>query len=488
MSVLARALAIRRLIEPAGGNAALRLLRSSNLPLAGALLPTHLGAPGARIPTAELHERLDIDLEELRPHLELPERTGKAYCDDWRAAGLLVRRAASDARGETYELSPDAIDALRVLEQLEAPRTALTESRLVSLAAAVRQLAIDTDPDVTRRIDGLRAERARLDAEIARLESGDIEPVDERRARERATEVLVMAQDLPTDFARVRAQFEALNHDLRARILDSSKTPGSVLDDVFRGVDLIESSDEGRTFTAFAALVRDAERSDELESDLSAVLSRDFALALAPEARRILRALVRQLKSGSREVQVVLTEFARGLRRYVQSHEFQRDRALRDAIQEALAAAVPASRRVKPYTAAGIELELTASSLRSAGELTPHDPAEFEPSAPLEDGEPGLVDFDSLAAIARETEIDFVELTEAVNRVVARGEPASVGEVLEAHPASQGLASVIGLLSLATRHGAIDGGVAERLTWTGADGAARSADVERHVFTKEIPA
>ncbi|RAD59916.1 DUF3375 domain-containing protein, partial [Burkholderia multivorans] len=104
-------------------------------------------------------------------------------------------------------------DAIRMLEQLRTPPQTATESRLVSLAQAVRQLAIDTDPDSARRLAALHAERDRIDAEIARVRRGDPRSIvlDRRRANERVADILQQAQGMPADFARVRARFEELN-------------------------------------------------------------------------------------------------------------------------------------------------------------------------------------------------------------------------------------------------------------------------------------
>lgn len=481
MSAVATALAYRRLLDE---SAALRLLRSDHAPVAAALLASHLGDPGTRVPADDLYEQVDADLEILRDHFDLPQ-TARAYCDAWRNAGFLVRRPAPETRGETLELSPDAVLALRVLQQLDAPRSTITRSRLINLAGAVRQLAIDTDPDVSRRLAGLEAERARIDAEMERVRSGEVDVLDERQARERLGEVVAQARDLPGDFAGVRARFERLNHELRARILDSDG-PGTVLDDVFRGVDLIESSDEGLTFSAFSSLIRDPERSSAFESDLAAVLDRDFVRDVDPTARRALRTLVRDLKRGSRDVHGVLTEFARGLRRYVFSQEFQRDRVMRDALQTALAAAVPASRARKPYASLDRELELSVVPMSSVGALALHAPADFDTGTPIHEAENATLDLATLAAIARESEIDFAELIDNVNRVLDEVPEATVGEVLGTAPATQGLASVVGLLSLAVANGRVDSNATERVRWSGVDGVERVADVTTHVFDRRI--
>lgn len=482
MSSLAKALAVQRVVAD---DATVRLLRADHAPVIAGLLTTHLGRPGARVATDELYELLDADLEVLRDHFDLPQ-TARAYCDDWRSAGFLVRRPAVGARGETLELAPETLVALRLLEQLDEPRSTVTQSRLLSLAQAVRQLAVDTDPDAERRLQTLRAERDRIDDEIARVAAGEVSVLDERTARERAEDILLQAQDLPADFAGVRARFEVLNHELRERILQAGEEDCHVLDDVFRGVDLIQASDEGQTFAAFASLIRDPERSSALDGDLAAVLDRDFAGALTAEQRHTLRSLVRDLKSSSREVHSVLTDFARGLRRYVYSQEFYRDRALRDALHEALAAAVPAARSARPTTPMSLELELSSLRLATVGEIRLHDPSEFDTGADLADAEDEPLDLTALKAIARETEIDFAELIDQVNAALAQAQPVTVGEILDQRPASQGLASIIGLLSLAVTHGEVHRDASETLTWQGTDDVQRQASTDVHLFRETI--
>lgn len=489
MSALSQALAFKRLVAD---SATLRMLRADHVAVMAAVLGEHLGAPGTRLDTDEVHERIDEDLVDLRDHFDLSDRRAKAYCDDWRNAGLLIRRPATDARGETYELSAAGFDALRILEQLETPQAAVTESRLVTLATALRQLAIETDPDSGRRLRALEGERRRIDREIERVRKGDATTrvLDPKRANERVTDILHQAQGMPADFARVRARFAELNQDLRTSILEADETGDSVLDEIFRGVDLIESSDEGRTFTAFSSFVRDPEQSAAFEEDVSAILDRDFAGQLTPRARRALRGLMRDMKDGSREVHGSLTDFARGLRRYVYSHEFLTDRALRTLLQDALAQAVPARTHVKPYADVGVELELSSLRMSSVGSLILHDPTDFDAGEALGEADTVTVDFAALAAIARESEIDFDELVTNVNTALeaADGSPVSVAEVLTHHPATQGVASVIGLVSLAVTYGTVEAGRSEEVAWEGLDGVPRHATVDRYVFERSVDA
>ncbi|WP_136709633.1 DUF3375 domain-containing protein [Agromyces sp. H66] len=481
-SVTSTSLALSRLLDD---DASWRLLRADNAPVIAALLSEHLGGEPQRLPADELFEVLDHDLERLREAGFELRRNAQGYCAEWREAGFLVRRPSEEARGETYELSPGALQAIRYLEQLATPRQTATESRLASIAAQLGRLAVDTDPDATRRLAQLHAERDRIDQAIERIHAGELETLDPSRALERIRDILAQAEEIPADFARVRAEFEELNRSVRAGIVESDATQRAVLDDIFRGVDHIAESEAGRSFAGFSALVLDAELGAAFDEHMTQVLEREFADSLTPSQRRFLRRYVRVLKERSGEIQDVITTFARGLRRYVQSQDFQRDRVLQRLLREALGAGLAASARTKPYRVTGLELSLSTVSMSSAGALRLHDPAELDASAPVEVRETATADLAALRALARETEIDFDELTGHVNAVLGELDTCTVGEVLARHPASQGVASVVGLIALAAANGVVTDDT-EPVRWQGRDGRARAATIPVHRFTGRV--
>jgi hypothetical protein len=482
MSALSKVHSNRNLVET---DATWRLLRADNAPVIAALLSEHLGGEERRLPAAELYERIDHDLEALRAHgLDLPQ-SAQGYCTEWRKAGFLTRRPAEEARGETFELAPGALGAIRFVEQLTAPKQSVTESRLSSIAAQLSQLALDTDPDVTRRLEQLHAQRDRIDAQIERIHSGEVDPVDPARELERVRDILAQAAEIPSEFARVRERFEALNRDLRERILESDDSQRRVLDEVFRGVDLISESDEGRSFAGFSALVLDPAVGAAFDDDIARVLDREFAGGITPAQRRFLRRFLGTLKENSGEIHDVITTFARGLRRYVQSQDYQRDRVLRGLLRDALACGVEASRQIKPYRQTGLQLELSAVAIASVGSIRLHDPADLNATTPIVEHTSDVADLESLRALARETEIDFAELTDHVNDVLGERDSCSVGDVLERHPASQGVASVVGLLALAAHQGrTVDD--FETVRWRGVDSVERSATIQTHRFTGRL--
>lgn len=486
MTATSTALTYQRLLEE---SPLMMALRKDTLPVMASLFQEHLGEPGTRIETEELHDLIDADLEELRDHFPLGKTTGKGYCDRWREDGLLHRTLHGSLKREVYELSADGHDLLRILSGLETEQSAVTESRLVSITSALHRLAIETDPDKSRRLALLQEEKAALDREIERLSSGEPVVIPGERARERVLDILDQARTLPADFVRVRARVEEMSRELRASIVSSEDGASDILEDVWSGVDLLETSDEGKTFQAFADLVRDPEASAVFDDDVSTLLERQFAEALPIPVRGALRSLRRELADGNRGVQSTMTEFARSLRRYVFSSEYRQDQVLQEKITEALGSALKAAEHTKPFSEVPFDLELSRTQMFSIGEVLPWDPSETEVTRTLVVHEAGSADFEELAAKALQTEIDFESLRANIN-AVWKEEPelseVSVKMVLDRFPATQGLASVVGLLGLATTHGKMRVGDVDVLEWSSEDGSLRRAEVPRHVFLGPI--
>ncbi len=482
MTVSVDAQRLRRLVEE---DSALRLLRGDNAPVALAILTDHLGKDTRRLPADELYERVEEDLEELRGVGFELSGNAQYYVTQWRNSGFLVRRAIDDSREETLELSSHALRAIRFVQDLEAPVAAATESRLASLSERIRQLAIETDPQSQRRLERLEEERRAIDDQIALIQAGNDKPMPQERAAERLQDILEQTRAVPDDFARVRERFELLNAELREQILESDATQSKVLDDIFRGVDYIAESEAGRTFRAFTNLILNPEIGGAFEDDVNAVLDRPFARSLEVRERVLLRGFIATLKELTLEIQEVTTTFARGLRRYVQSQDYQRDRALRKQILSALQKAIPVSQSLKPQDAVGLTLPLTRVDMSNLSGLRLHDPEEFDAAKPVTVHENPVADLELIRALARLTEIDFDELTENVNRVLQDRDTASVAEVLRAFPATQGVASVAGLLSLAATYGITEDSQ-EVLSWQGSDGETRSANATVHRFVGRL--
>jgi cell division protein FtsB len=332
------------------------------------------------------------------------------------------------------------------------PHSTATESRLETILERIQQLALDTDEDTTRRIEHLQAQRAELDAQIERLRSGDATTLTNQQAAERALDILNLAADLPEDFARVRAALSRINLDLRAQLIEQPSSRGAVLDNIFRGVDLVAESDAGRSFSAFYRLILDAERTAVVEDEIDALITRGFAHDLTPNQRRDLFRLLPTMREAGTEIHQVMTAFSRTLRQFVRSEELAEDRRLHRITRQALAQARTLADTIPPTQTLRLELPLTGISTAHISALRLYSPEDNEVASDFTAGETGVADLEALLEIVRQSEIDLGELTAAVNDVITTQGAATIGEILAVHPATQGAASVVGLLYLAVQH------------------------------------
>ena len=454
-----------------------RLLAATNAPVILGLLQTHLYENERSLPASLLHERLTRDLDELRARGHDLPQTAQAYVADWLREGYLERRLPPGAGEETYELSTAGAQAIRIASAWIQPHTAATESRLTLVIAAMIRLAEDTDRDRSLRIARLHAERQRIDAEIAAIEGGELRVLSDDTALERAREIIALAGELVGDFRRVRDHFAELNRDLRERIMDSDGHRGAVLDAVFAGIDLIEESEAGRTFAAFWRLLTDPEQSARLNQANDDISARDFAARLNLGERRFLLRLARNLLDQGGMVHDVQQTFARSLKHFVQSREYLEQRRINSLLRDAQRAALPLKNTLRANTPLPYALEPGGARLRSLSPWTLYDPATRAPSSKMHDGTAAEIDLDSVRALVEQSEIDFRTLKHQIRTLLKNRSQISIGEILAAYPAAQGLGSIVGLLALARRYGGINSGAHETVSWQGSDGITRRARI-----------
>ena len=461
-----------------------RLLASDSGPTVIGLLQSHLYEKERSLPASILFERLTRDLEELRAQGDGFPQTAQAYVASWLNEGYLERRFPAGATEEEYELSTATVEAIRFLTGIADPHSTATESRLSLVIQQLVRLAEDTDTDKYRRIDNLMAEQARIDKEIDAIQKGQMRVLPHESALERTREVITLADDLTGDFRRVRDQFEQLNRELRERIMDSDGNRGEVLDSLFAGIDLIVESEAGKSFSAFWRLLTDPEQAAILEDALDSVMSRDFVSELDIKNRRFLLRLTRNLLEQGGAVHEVLQTFARSLKNFVQSREYLEQRRVNQLLKEAQRAAISIKDEVKVTENLQYSLELTSSRLQSLSQWVLYDPSLEAAPEQMREGDAPPIDLESISELVAQSEIDFRLLKEQVRNMLEQRDQASIGDVLELFPASQGLGSVIGLLALASRHG-LKGDTVETVSWVGDDEQGRSARIPKVYFLKE---
>ncbi len=462
------------------------LLAARNAPIILALLQAHLLDNDRRVPQSILYERIERDLEELRGEgVDVPQRA-QAYVADWLSAGYLERYFPVGAVEEEYEISAAASQAIRFVESNIDRRATATESRLSAVIHQLARLIEETDKNQSSRISSLLNERERIDSEIARVESGDIYVLEEQQALERIREVITLTQDLVADFRRVRDEFDILNRSLREKLLEETDSRGDVLEALFAGVDLIGESDAGRTFAAFWRLLTDPQQNQVLEDALESLDEREFFRKLTLDERNYLRRMTRILLEQGGVVHDVLQNFARSLKTFVQSREYLEQRRINQLLNEAQRAALALKDVVGLAEKLEYELPLTSCRIRSLSQMALHDPSLGLSDATISEAPPADISLEAIAELVEQSEIDFRTLKSNIRACLTDPDvhQVSIGEVMGSHPAHQGLGSVIGYLSLGTRHGIVVPEQKEEVWWKGADDEERSARIPMIFFKR----
>jgi len=463
-----------------------KLLGATKAPAVIAILQTLFVDSGDKVlPSSVLHERITRDLDQLRSSsLEDMPQTPQAYMAEWLAQGWLNRRLPPGAPEEEYEISAEALAAIRFITGVLKPRPAATESRLSLVIQQLSHLAEETDTNPTSRIESLRAERDRIDRAIEEAERYGVKTIPTERALERTREVIALAEELTADFRSVRNEFDRLNRGLRQSLMENEGSRGEVLEALFAGVDLIGESDAGRTFNAFWKLLTDNEQAATLVEALAAVAGRPFARLLNAGERRFLLGLTSALLDEGSSVHDVMQSFARSLKSFVQSREFLEQRRLHSLLKQATQEALASKDLMRANQQVGYELMLTSSKVRSVSQWVLYDPQQRVTDSTMSEAEPSELDLETVSDLVRQSEIDFRTLRQHVRSILDQQTQASIGEVLQAFPAEQGLGSVVGYVALGAKHGEIAEGT-ELVNWTGTDEKRRQAKVPAIYFLRE---
>jgi hypothetical protein len=230
------------------GHPAWRLLKADNSALAASFLDRVFLKPNVRqMPESELARQLDDDLYRLRQQLgegSFP-REAKAYLDDWASDrnGWLRKRYVSGSDEAQFDITPATESALTWIKSLGRRSFISTESRLRTIFDLLRDLITDTEPDGAVRIAELKRRRAALDAEIARLDAGDVPLLDDAVVRDRFHLIVETAQSLLSDFRALEQGFRDLDRDVRIKIASWDGRKGELLERILGARDAIAESD-----------------------------------------------------------------------------------------------------------------------------------------------------------------------------------------------------------------------------------------------------
>ena len=143
---------------------------------------------------------------------------------------------------------------------------------------------------------------------------------------------------------------------------------------------------------------------------------------------------------------------------------------------------------VQPYRSLETDLGLTGVAVGSVSALKLHNPADSATAEAATTAEAPPVELETLRQAVREAEIDMTELKDNVSAVLDEHGPSTVAEILSHRPATQGAASVVGLLVLAEEFGSRAAAGSEEVCWAPAEDpeSTRRGRIPLYLFERSI--
>jgi len=465
-----------------------RLLRSDHAALVASFLHRVFVAPNVRVmAAADLAEALEDELYALRQHqgeTAFP-KSALEYLNDWAAPdrGWLRKFYRPGTDEAQFDLTPATEKAIAWLGQLSERQFIGTESRLLTLFDLLKQMSEGSEADPAKRVADLHKKRDELDAEIARVISGDMPLLDDTALKDRFQQFTQGARELLTDFREVEHNFRRLDRRVRERIALWDGAKGALLEQIMGERESIADSDQGKSFRAFWDFLLSSRRQEELTELLDRVLELPAVAELQPDART--RRIHYDWMEAGEHTQRTVAALSQQLRRFLDDQAWLENRRIMDILRsiegKALAlreSAIAGS--VMEMNAAHVDIELAMERPLFTPAVKPVI-AELILQAGDEDIDP--------SALFEQVIVDKARLTRHIRHALQAQAQITLSELVRSQPLQQGLSELVTYLQLGTEtfRTVVDEEVPEPIHWqtVATDGLAvtRSAQLPRVIFT-----
>ena len=466
-----------------------RLLRADHGALVVSFLHRVFMLPNARsIAASDLAEALEDDLYLLRTgSVEATFRkTAIDYLNDWASPerGWLRKFYRTGSDEPHFDLTPSTEKAIAWICTLSDRSFVGTESRLLTLFDLLRQISEGSETDPSKRVQELQRRRDEIDAEIARVQCGDVPILNDTAVKDRFQQFTQLARELLTDFREVEQKFRLLDRSARERIALWDGTKGTLVEQIIGGRDAIAESDQGRSFQAFWDFLLSRQRQEELSELLTRVLALPAVSELKPDARS--RLLHHDWLEAGGTTQRMVAQLSQQLRRFLDDQVWLENRRIMDILRN-IESKVLAIRCSPPD---GIVADIADMSCDI--ELPMERPLYSTIVKPvIADSILQLGDSDLNAeALYTQVVVDRARLIRHIDRSLQGQAEISLSELARTQPMNQGLAELVSYLHLGSERyeTKVDEAVSEGIPWQieAGDGTVnrKEAQLPRVVFER----
>jgi hypothetical protein len=306
--------------------------------------------------------------------------------------------------------------------------------------------------------------------------------VDHAELTDRLAALAQLIERIPADLARYGEQMHANTAALlRQSLTGDAAEFAETLTRMFDGHDVIADSPEGQAFRAFTNLIGTPSQRAQLEGDIDEILGR--LDQIPPRLAEVLSVFIDTMWLRVQEVERVRRAAFRRISAFVRGGDALHYRSMRTRITEAQAAAAVAFRSAHGGRDIGFSVPLSGVVTASVGRLRLDEGTSVPPDPVTDSSEEFVID---PAALAGQEAIDWVALRTAVHKALdAHGGFATLPEVLARLPSPR-TGDVIGVWSLAARHGEVDDSATE-VVWANTSRGQRQLTVPYLVFGEPLP-
>ncbi|MFT4234314.1 MAG: DUF3375 domain-containing protein [Microbacterium sp.] len=449
-----------------------RLLRARNAPLVLSFLGAHFVETGrGATPAGELILALDDHLYAI--HRTDPERypsDAADYLEDWASpeSAWLRRFYPHDSDEVHYESTPALERAYRFAESLQTRAFVGTESRLGILVDLLRQMVHESQEDPQARIEELQRQRDEIDRQLDDARQGRFAVMGETALRERYQQFSTTARELLSDFREVEENLRGLDRSAREKIASWDGGKGELLADLVGSRTDISASDQGRSFQAFYDFLLSEGRQDELADLLDEV-------QLMPQiaADRRLRTVHHDWAEAAERTQQTVRNLSEQLRRFLEDQVWVENRRVLDLVRSVEAAAIGVREDPPKGTDIGLVVDEPGIVMSLPFERPLYDPQpEVRVDSAISPAEAAELELGSLLS---QRYIDTARLADNIRAVVPPRSTARLDDIVALYPIEEGIAEVLGYLSLDGDEIGIEMGADEMaLDYRDADGRAKS--------------
>lgn len=465
----------------------LRLLDRKWAPFVLAVFKSSFSRDRRSVQADLLHAQVDAYLADLRSvGSDVPSKNGRALCVQWMNDQWLYRETG-DGGDEQYSLTSHALEALLLVSSLSRDRALISESRLTTIVATVRDRATQANPDREERIRRLDLEIAEKNSERDRLAAGgEIAAESNDQMHEGYANLVDLINQLPSDFKRVEESVAGMHRQIVNDFRGEERPIGEVLDEYLTKTDaLMSSTPEGRAFEGAFALLRNDALIQELKNDLETILLHPFALELSAHERRSFMGTVSLIRKGIDDVLTQRNGLTTTLREHIVNHDVVKDRELERLLREI-------NRELATWMqTAGPRSTVTAELMPGTLDVEHLRERFFDPSAHL--APPALDDVSaeapqpaSLHDMRQQGGPLLDELRQAIVAAFAAGEATSVGAAFNGLDATlRRPVEILGMLQMATQIDAVHrADTVETFETVRPDGSRHSFSVPRIMLTE----